>query len=129
MAKQSGPPVRVKGGSATSPIAIALIITLSGCASGAARWSQQGHTTAITSKDLAKCETSAERATLSNMGQTRGAYGADNAPGVAGGSRNQNPMKLHDRADAADQFRDSVARCMTGLGYADARAPITSRRR
>ena len=121
--------MRVKGGSATSLIAVALVLTMSGCASSAARWSQQSHTMAITSKDLAKCETSAERATLSNMGQTRGAYGADNAPGVAGGSWNQRPMKLHDRADAADRFRDAVARCMTGLGYADARAPVTSRRR
>lgn len=99
------------------------------CASPELRWTQAGRSTATVRADLARCERDAERATLDRRGQTRGAYGMENPPGVAGGSRTQSPMGLHDRNDDADRFQAAIERCMSGLGYTDARAPVTARRR
>lgn len=126
MAKQSGPLGRVKG--ATACATLALCSALIAC-TPSTRWVQQGRTAAATAADLSTCESNAERATLTARGQTRGAYGADNAPGVAGGRSGRSPMDLHDRTDDANDFRDAVARCMSGLGYSDSRAPVTNRRR
>jgi hypothetical protein len=113
MAKQSGPRVGVK--------AVAFAVALGSCASSTGRWSQAEHTARDIARDLASCERAAERATLANLGSTRSGYGAENIPGVAGGSRGRDPMALHDRNEASGQFDDEVARCMKGLGYADAR--------
>lgn len=127
MAKQSGPRSGVKGARIAAILAIATAIAA--CVSPEARWTQAGRPVATVRADLARCEQDAERATLAQRGQTRGAYGMDNAPGVAGGSRNQSPMGLHDQSDDADQYQRAVERCMSGLGYVDARAPVTARRR
>ncbi|MBM3515099.1 MAG: hypothetical protein FJX59_15515 [Alphaproteobacteria bacterium] len=125
MAKQSGPRIGVKG----AALLACGLFALSGCASPEARWLQPGKSAKTVRADLAQCERDAEKLTLTRLGQTRGAYGMDNAPGVAGGARNQSPMGMHDRNDDADRFRRAVERCMSGMGYADANAPATARRR
>lgn len=114
MRKQSGPLGRVK-----TAIAAAIVVpwaaALAGCADGAATWYKAGQSAAVTRGDLADCERDAEQTTLAGRGQTRSSYG----PGSGGpmGATRENPLAMHDRSEAAADFRKAVNRCMTAAGY------------
>ncbi|MDX2225192.1 MAG: hypothetical protein SFV21_20715 [Rhodospirillaceae bacterium] len=96
----------------------ACTVMLSGCADGANRWTKPGQSASATRGDLATCERDAETATLADRGQSRSSYNpSGGARGLPGEGRDD-PLAMHDRSEAATDYRKAVARCMTAAGYA-----------
>jgi hypothetical protein len=125
MRKQSGPPGRVKTAVAAA-IALPWAAALAGCADGAASWYKAGQSAAATRSDLAACERDAEELTLAGRGQSRSSYGP--ASGGPMGAVRDDPLAMHDRSEAAADYRKAVSRCMSAAGYShDAAAARANR--